>query len=168
MKKGKPDISYGLWLLLTRVLQLITNARRKELNKYGMTIRQYAIVRNVVRMNHQATPTTLAKESHMDLSSVSEQLTRMEKKGLIKKVKDLDRKNMVRIEVTDKGLELYSSVKGKESIKSIISMLGEKDKRELWRILSQLRETALHHLGIENAILYPTESPEELWEDDFI
>jgi MarR family multiple antibiotic resistance transcriptional regulator len=168
MEKEKPDISYGLWQLLNRTRQLITNLRRRELNQHGVTVRQSMVMRTVLRLGQQATPTAISRETYFDLSSISEQLTRMEKIGLIKKINDLERKNKVRIELTAKGLELYHRVKTRKSIKNVMLVLSENDRDELWRILTHLRNEALVQLGRTQANPYPPENPDELWEEDFI
>lgn len=69
--------------------------------------------------------------------------------GFERKVKDLDRKNMVRIELTEKGLELYRKSSRRESIKSIVSILSSDEQTELRFLLSKLHDKALKHLGLK-------------------
>ena len=115
------DISYGLWLLLNRTREIIAIVRRKELNKLGITTRQSIILRAIMRLEREATPTQISREVYLALSSVSEQLKRMEKKGLIRRVKDLDRKNMIRAELTEKSHELFIQIADRGTIKNVIN-----------------------------------------------
>jgi DNA-binding MarR family transcriptional regulator len=79
----------------------------------------------------------------------------MESGGLIRKVKDLNRKNLVRIEVTEKGHALYLKTRGQESIDSVMSLLSEGEKKQLWSLLVKLRERAISELGWKDLAFYP-------------
>ncbi|MFC2038758.1 MarR family winged helix-turn-helix transcriptional regulator [Chloroflexota bacterium] len=160
------DISYGIWLLLNRTRELIAIVRRKELNKHGITTRQSIVLRAILRLGHEATPARISKEVYLAPSSISEQLKRMEIKGLIRRVKDLDKKNLIRAEVTGKGYELFSKLSKRETIKNVINTLSNEDQLELWRILVQMRKKALDELAMQNSDIYPPDNPEELWEKD--
>ena len=79
----------------------------------------------------------------------------MEKKGLIRKNKDLDKKNMVRISLTQKGNQKYNEVLKRESIRHILLSLNGKEKKQLRATLFLLREKAMEYLGIEQDTPYP-------------
>jgi DNA-binding MarR family transcriptional regulator len=97
MEKEALDINYGIRKLLNQTRQLITNLRRKELNRHSVTVCQSIVMRTVLRLGLQPIPTAISRETYLDLSSIYEQLTRKEKAGLTRKSNDLDRKK-VRIE----------------------------------------------------------------------
>ena len=61
----------------------------------------------------------LLREPH----SVSGLVTRMERRGLVKKVSDPHRKNLVRVTITEKGRQYYHQSTKRESIHGIMSSL---------------------------------------------
>mgnify|MGYP001583932522 CR=1 FL=1 len=165
-EKETASINFGLWQLLQRSLGAIIKVRQKELDRFGITVRQSAVLRTVMRLGQQATPTEIAKQLFLESNTISEQLQRMEADGLVKKVKDLNRKNLVRIEVTQEGHELSSKTLNRKSIDYVMSVLTEDEKIELWSILTKLRGRAVEKLDIKDLDLYPPSDYSSLWPSD--
>ena len=158
----KPGVNnFGLWLLFSRTHQLFHKARAREFDKYGIWGRCAAIVEMATRMGEHATQAAIVNETYFERHTISEQLSRMEKEGVIAKVRDLNRKNAVRIEVTEKGKRIYRDSQNRESIDSAFASLTEEEKQELWRILSKVREKLIYDLDLKKAILYPPSDPGE-------
>ena len=157
----KADILHGLWQLLMRTYQVIFRARQKELNKYGISTRASGVLFTALRYK-LATPSLIAKQLVLEPQSVSEQLKRMENDGLIRRLKDLHKKNLIRVEVTDKGREVYRMAAKRETTRRIMSVLTSEEQRELWRILCKLRKGAMNELGMDDSDHYPPENPDEL------
>ncbi|MCK4965286.1 MAG: hypothetical protein KAS54_09385 [Dehalococcoidia bacterium] len=67
----------------------------------------------------------------------------MEKQGLLRKTKDLERKNIVRITLTDKGEEALRQAMETETIVKVISFLSDKEQDCLRAHLETLRHGAL-------------------------
>jgi DNA-binding MarR family transcriptional regulator len=76
----------------------------------------------------------------------------MEKQGLVRKVNDLDKKNMVRVYLTDEGQQVYRKAAKRESIREIMSCLSDEECRQLISSLRKLRNKALKKLGIEDRV----------------
>jgi len=73
----------------------------------------------------------------------------MERKGLVARVRDLQRKNMVRVVLTDKGEEaLAQGLTKREVIFDIMSRLTDKEQDDLGELLEKLRSIALKKLGV--------------------
>lgn len=155
------NINFGLWLLFSRTETLVGKARYKEFDKYGIWGRCAAVLEMAIRMGEKATQAAIVNETHFERHTISEQLSRMERDGIIKRFRDLDRKNAVRIEATEKGKNIYKDTLHRESINSAFALLTEEEKLELWRILSKIREKAISDLGLKNAIIYPPSDPDE-------
>lgn len=156
------DFNYGLWQLLSRTRHLVFKARQKELNRYGISANYAAFLSAIDRLGKRATPTVLSQEFFMERHSASELLVKMEKHGLIKRVRDLERKNLIRAELTEKGYETYRNAIKRKSINNVISILTQEEKNQLWLILSKMRERALKQLKMPHINIYPPSDPEEL------
>lgn len=148
------DFSYrdqdgDLWKLLAQTRDAIFKARRKELHRYGITATQGAALFAIQAVGDKATPAEISRWLFREPNSISELLGRMEKQGLVRKTKNLDRKNLVRVELTEKGYQAYHRAIRQESIHKIMSSLSAEQRQILTSCLRTLRDEALGELGIE-------------------
>ena len=143
------DLYYNLWVLLAQTKDAVLRARQKELHRYGISATQSAALFAIQAIGDKATPAEISRWLFREPHSVSELLSRMEKEGLVRKTKDLDRKNQVRVELTEKGYEAYDQSMKQESIHKIMSSLSEEAREQLRSCLQTLRDEALKELGVE-------------------
>ncbi len=163
-KKPRAHLTFtdGLWHVFARTHHLVSKIRQKELRQYGMTMNEAVVLLTILRLKGSATPTAIASELFWELHTVSEQLKSMEAKGLIRKVRDLGRRNLIRAEATDKGVEAYRRSARWRSTRETMSALTEEEQLQLWAILSKLRAKALQQLNLTGVDPYPPADPSEL------
>ena len=107
-------------------------------------------------MGEPATPTELSRWLLREKHMVSELLSRMEKQGLVRKTKDLKRKNLVRVTVTDKGEEsLCQGMMEERTIRKIMSCLSSEELESLRGHLEKLRSKALEESKIMHGLPLP-------------
>jgi len=149
--KNDPEMdSIYLWTVLHQARDAIFRLREKELRKLGISTAIAEVMFTIENIGSEATPTKISRHLLREFHSVSSILSRMEKKGLVKKVNDLKRKNIVRVYLTDKGRQIYDEAKKRESILDILSGLSEKDSQQLASSLKEIRDEAIRALGIED------------------
>jgi DNA-binding MarR family transcriptional regulator len=156
------DRAHALFQLLRRTDRVIHKARQRELDRYDISAEVAAVLFTVLRLGRSATPANIARQLFLERHSVSEQLIRMEKDALIQRVKDLERKNYVRVVLTEKGYDQYRKSARRRSTRSIMAVLTPAEQEQLWLLLSRVREKALKHLGVRGVETYPPSSPERL------
>jgi DNA-binding MarR family transcriptional regulator len=88
----------------------------KELNKYNLPVRQSTILMVLDALGENSIPAEISRWVFREQHSISDFLKRMERDGLIRRAKDLDRKNMIRVTITEKGREAVHNTKKMESI----------------------------------------------------
>ena len=147
--KEQKNPNFKLWELINLSSRAINKVRQQELDRYGTTLSQSAILRVALDLGEEATPTEISRRLFLELNSISEQLRRMETEGLIEKVKDLKRKNLIRILVTKEGHELYRQTTNQKAIEYVMSILTEEEKTALRTILSKLQDRAVKRLSIK-------------------
>ena len=145
-KISNDDQDFNLWVLLTRAREAMGKARKKELFPYGVSHREAAVLYVVQSIGGKATPAEIARWQAREPHLVSALLSKMVNKGLVRKVKDLSKKNRVRVELTDKGLEVYYKSLKRESVHKIMSVLSEEERRQLTSCLEKIRNKALEQL----------------------
>lgn len=137
------DGNYELWILLAQATEAMLKARWKELAPHNLTPRQSAVLFYIRAIGDKATPAEISRGLFRESHSISEILGRMEKQGLLRKVKDLSRKNLVRVELTEKGYEACNRSAKQESIDKILSSLSNGERQQLRFYLERLRDKAL-------------------------
>jgi DNA-binding MarR family transcriptional regulator len=73
----------------------------------------------------------------------------MKETGLVNKVKDLEKKNLIRIELTSKGRKAYKQALTRESIHKVMSCLSEEERRQLDMLLEKLCRKTVEELGLK-------------------
>jgi len=137
---------YPLWVALTRTHYFLRRLREKELKKMGLSIAQSTVLAIIHRSESgtfDATPAEIAKQLLRAPSTTTELIDRMVEQEMVKKVQDLDRKNMVRVEMTDWGRELYYKSIEVEYFKKIFSKLTVKRRQRLVSYLNTLANSAM-------------------------
>ena len=121
--------------------------RARELFRFGITPEEAAVLFVVSRIGDTATPAEISRWILREPHSISGLLERMRKDGLIDKVKDLDKKNLVRVVITEKGQRALQESYNRESIYRILSTLSLEERQQLSSLLVRLREAAIGELG---------------------
>jgi DNA-binding MarR family transcriptional regulator len=152
----------GLWQLLARTDHLIAKARQKELRQFGLTMNDAIVLFTAIRLKRLATPANISRQLFWEPHTTSVQLKAMEKKGLIRRAHDLGRRNMIRVELTDKGLEAYRESSRRKSTRKVMSSLSETEQLQMWDLLVSIRKMAMQELKIELTDPFPPSDPKDL------
>jgi DNA-binding MarR family transcriptional regulator len=151
------DEDQDLWLLLTHTRYAVFRAREKELQRYGVSPEQVSLLFTVQALGSKATPAALSRHILRQPHTVSALVDRMARRGLVKKVKDLDRKNLVRVVLTEKGQKTYELSTKRGPIHRIMSELSEKEKDVFRDYLVRLLAKARKEIGLDRDELPPSD-----------
>ena len=133
------DLNYEIWVLLANIEHVIHDRRQTELKEYGTTVEQSGVLHLLmVGKNKALTPASLARLRLVTPQSSSSTVDAMLRRGLVKKVRDLDRANFIRVAITEKGKRVYENAVKSESVSEAISALSQEEKHQLWLILKKL------------------------------
>ena len=146
---------YNLWVLLHQAKDAVFKAREKELSQYGISAMEAAALFIIQAIGDKATPAEISRWIFREHHTVTALLSRMEKKGLITKVKDLDRKNLWRVSLTEKGQDAYRQSLNRESIHAAMSPLSENERQQLGSYLRKVRDQALKPSVSEPTLPFP-------------
>ena len=160
--KAFADKGHALYQLLRLTERVIYRARQRELKGYGISTEISSMLSAIVRLGSMATPKLIAEQRLVQRNATSDHLTRLEIKGLVRKVRDLGRKNRVRVVLTSKGEAALRDSAVRRSTNDIMQVLTREEQKTLWMLLSKLRAEALKALGRSGGTLYPPSNPEEM------
>jgi len=149
MPTRKIDEDFELWALMHQTTHTMERARENEIRQFGITMMQAAVLWGVKSVEAPATPSKIARRLLRKPNTVSGLLDRMEKQGLVKRVKDPNQKTSMRLELTDVGEEARRrSRREMKVIRRILSSLSPEERKNLATILHKLRNTSLQELAI--------------------
>jgi MarR family transcriptional regulator, organic hydroperoxide resistance regulator len=146
MEKPSFGKYYNLWLLLSQTRSAIFKVRHKKIGQY-LPPNQAAALISIWGMEGRITPLQLSRRLFLEPHTVSEIVSRIEKKGLVTKEKERHIGNTVRIKITEKGIETCKKVMGQDLIGEYMSRLSEEQRVYLKESLMILYRAALKDLG---------------------
>ena len=155
------DQDQDLWLLLTHARYAVFRAREKELIRYGVSPEQMGLLFVVQALGNKATPAAISRHILRQPHTVSALVDRMARRGLVKKLKDLDRKNLVRVVMTEKGQKAYEFSTKRGPIHRIMNTLTAEERAELKSYLTKLLIKARKEIGLDR-----DELPSSEWEGE--
>lgn len=144
-----------LFALMRLTLDAIVKAHDKELRKHGISVIETSVLFVTNMIGDKATPADISRWMFREHHTVTSLLGRMEKKGLIKTTKDLERKNMMRVSMTDKGKQVYRISRRVKVLHRIHSGLSKQQRQQLISNLNILRTQALKELNIDYKPPFP-------------
>ncbi|HSW59025.1 MAG TPA: MarR family winged helix-turn-helix transcriptional regulator, partial [Dehalococcoidales bacterium] len=136
----------NLWILLNHTTSALSRHRETELNKFGVSIEQYAVLHSLTDKDGQDINSlaALRLRTHHAIFSL---VKRMEKQGLVKTDKNSGSKGYI-IFITDKGRNIYGEATI-ESLKDTFSVLCNDDLRKLSQYLKLLIIRSLSRQGFD-------------------
>jgi DNA-binding MarR family transcriptional regulator len=141
--------TYGkreLWALLDQTTTAMSRVADNELSQAGITMIQGAVLYYVKNAKEPVIPAHISRWLFREPHTVSQLLMRMEKQGLVKRTKNLDRKNQLRITLTEKGEQAYQKQIEMRGIGKILSTLSQEECDKLGARLKKLRDEAVKEL----------------------
>jgi len=152
----KADKDYTLFTQLIQVADLFVKIRERELLPQNLSATAAEILFLVDAMGEGVTPAKLSRLTLREPHSTSGLLVRMEKHGLLKRTKNMDRKNLIRITLTAKGEKALKQAMKLDGTTQVIAKLTAAQQKQLKTTLSALKEAGKKDLHLSpKALLWP-------------
>jgi DNA-binding MarR family transcriptional regulator len=161
MKNVYLDENFSLWTMLHHSSEVLMAVREKTIEKYDLSVTELRTMLNISiienTMEREVTASDLSKWLFRKRSTISELLTRMEKKGLIQRAPQADNKKSVIIKLTDTGKQVSEEayLEGMKFVNHAILSLSPEERHHLWIIMGKLRNLALKELKLINKPPFP-------------
>ena len=126
------------WERLVVTYTILERARELELGQAGLSLPQAAVIYFLKTASEPLTPSKLSRLVYKEPHTLSGLLSRMEIQGLVKKTKDLKRKNLVRVSLTKKGEESFKRQVNVRTVRNVTSCLSSKELASLNELLDKL------------------------------
>ena len=130
--------NHDLWLLMGKIHHKRILLRQRELSEYNIPTRQLYMLHLIRDLGAKTTISEIAKIVERKSDVISRQMISMEKDGLIKRTKAAPKSRLLKIELTDKGIEL-AKISGKSKVMDkIISVLKPEERQQLYSLLNRM------------------------------
>ena len=140
------DHDFSLWYTIRRAHEAIHKVRKLELRPHKLSTIETGVLLVVNAAKKGITPAEISRQLLKDPHSISQLLRRMEKKGLLQNIKGIPKKNMIQVKLTEKGQEAYKLSMIGNKVSQIMSVLSEREKKQLVSSLDKLRERAMKEM----------------------
>ncbi|MBT3362730.1 MAG: MarR family transcriptional regulator [Chloroflexi bacterium] len=137
-----------LWFVFYRTAYAIKRNRERELSKYGVTWIQAAVLLAIQKAEEPPTPTEIARRLFRQVHTISELLKRMENQNLVKRVKDLKKKNVIRILLTSEGKKILAKTHQTQVVHEIFSVLPKEKQKILLESMIPLYNKSVEALNL--------------------
>ena len=156
MKMNEHEIA---WAEMSVTSTILRRAWEMELARVGLTVPQTLVLIIVQSSPEPITPMKLSKLMHREPHTISALLTRMEAQGLVKKERNLERGNWVRVSLTKKGKEAYERQVVARKVRNITECLSKQELDALNKMNRKLRARGAELLRE----MLPSPYSEPLW-----
>lgn len=145
------DTAFQLWDLLWMLSNLIMKLRERELKKYDFTAIRASVLHIVTLLEGKAIPAEIARQLLREPHSISHLISSMETEGLVNKRKDLNKKNFVRVVLTENGRQAYETTKKRHSIHKVMSTLSKQEQEQILCLLQRVWDKAIEEFRLSNS-----------------
>jgi len=139
----KLDENEKAWVQLFRTFRALERAGEVELERFGLSVIEAAVLHALKTADEPVIPAKLSRWLYREPHTMSGLLNRMEAKGLVKKSKDMEKKNLVRVILTKKGDQAFQKQWEARIVPKITSSLSKKELDSLKKSLNKLESKAL-------------------------
>ena len=143
------DNALKTWIRLRQASEATEKVLEKDLDKHDATTTQVDYLSIMDASTKPLTPGQLAKYTFREQHSVSAQLSRMWRSGLVKKTRQKQDQRVVKIGMTAKGKEQLAETRQagiRQAHELLASALSDAEIKQLDKLLKKVRDTALDRL----------------------
>ena len=140
-----------------RLVRIVAEARRRQhalSRHFGVTVLQYTAI-HILRLAGPLNITRLAEVLHLNQSTVSSLVDRMERDGLVRKLQSSKDRRSVRLRLTDRADELADRIglSPFDLVDRVLAVLSSDEQRQFAGMLEKLERAMFEELGsLDNQI----------------
>jgi len=149
----KADKNYTILTQLLQVADLFVKIREREMLSQNLSSTAADILFLVNAIGHDVTPAKITRMILREPNSTACILMRMEKQGLIKRTKNMERKNRIRITLTARGEKVLSQAMKKDGTANMLARLTVAQQKQLKTALKALKEAGRKELHLSPKML---------------
>jgi len=143
-----------VWLLCHQCHNLVIRCEEVLFSNNGVTPEQHAVLMAIKYINDPVKPTDVARWIDRRPNNISLITERMEKAGLINRIRDLPDRRSIRLVMTKKGEKILrqATISRWNLVRNILSDFSPDELQLLSGLMERVRERAFHYLQPSDTI----------------
>ena len=139
---------------LHQLHQSLAKLEDKMHREVGITTQKFGVLSALKTLRHPITPTVIANWMDRNTNSITLMIDRMEKDGLVSRVRDLDDRRSLRLRLEKKGGKAFRQgiERHRELYKEAMSCLEKDELQELSRILDKVLEKTFEMRQLKESV----------------
>lgn len=151
--KANNKIFFG-WTLLHQTLDSILQCEELTLSKFRITAKQHATLSAIHHLDDPVTLKDLVECFDRDAASITFIIDRMEKEGLVSRVRDLKDRRSLRVVLTPRGKDILK-ITEEQKIKlseEIMKVLSDEELSMLIDMIEMIQKKTYEYRGVKMRI----------------
>ena len=137
------DPTLDIWARFMRTRNILYKVFARDLGDLGIKPEQLGILNIIKKTDGVVTPALISKIYRREPHTISVNLKRLESRGLIRLLKDLQRRNMIRVEITEEGTRVWElGIKRTASLSQVFQVLSAPELEQLDITINKLADSA--------------------------
>jgi DNA-binding MarR family transcriptional regulator len=126
--------------ILHQVNESLKKLEDKMHREVGITTQKFGVLSALNTLHHPVTPTVIANLMDRNTNTITLMIDRMEKDGLVSRIRDLDDRRSLRLKLEKKGEKAFGQGIERHRVlyKEIMSCLNKDELQELSRLLDKI------------------------------
>ena len=148
------DPVQGVWSLLQLTNDSIVKCAETAFTKSKLTPQQFYVLAAIKNIGDPVLPTDVAKWLDRNTNTITLIIDRMEKDGLVSRVRDLKDRRALRLLISTRGQKLYEQAlrPSRELPKIILAGLSADELKTLINLLEKVRQKTFEYRKIEDKV----------------
>jgi len=156
VRKITEDRDYTLAAQITQVVDMLVKVRERELLRQKLSATAASILFLVNVMGNEVTPAKISRMMLREPHTIGGILARMEKSRLINRTKNLERKNRIRITLTEKGEKALKKAMQMQGTAHLLCKLTDAQREQLQTALKAIKQAGIKELRLSpKALQWP-------------
>jgi DNA-binding MarR family transcriptional regulator len=146
---GSTELTLKLWRQCYQTYTLLKKCEDQVFGEHGLTTEQGAVLGAIDYFGGSMKITDIAQWLERSTNSVSMQVDRMVKAGLVRRARSTDDRREVRVTNTSKGRDALkpANLAGLEAVQKILSPLSHEDRLTLLSLLETIKYEIIRYLN---------------------
>jgi DNA-binding MarR family transcriptional regulator len=136
------------WIMFRRVHDTLSKVRNRELAGHHSNIEKILTLQAIKRLGQNATPNNIARTRYRRPHTISVLLKNMEAAGLLTRSKDKNRKNIIRIALTENGKRTILQTRKSNIINKIFSLFSNQVLKQFIGFVDTLSSDAEQYYSL--------------------
>jgi DNA-binding MarR family transcriptional regulator len=148
------DAVFNNWNLIHQTYDSLMQCQEKVCSAHGITSKQQATLSAIALLPDPVTLKDLADCFDRDSASITFIIDRMEKEGLVTRIRDLKDRRSCRLTLTAKGMEILevSDKSTKQLSQKIMKSLSQKDLSTLTALIEKIMDKTYEYRKVKRRV----------------